>query len=188
MHGRNCACQCAYVFVTCKFSSPHKWMCVGLSMSVLCGFALSYTVLLQAADWQPVASVAENPWPSSLTFTLTAVSLMLIYFDANLISAHWPRRSVLLLPSRGLGWGSLGWSRCCTLGKWHIFVFSVLAHKCTWSKWKWFSSCSAGIRSTVKILNKFEVVNNRLHCGWAKMITLQWLLLCFPVVPVCIHM
>ena len=34
--------------------------------------------------------MAENLWPPTVTFTLSAVSLLLIYFDANLISAHWP--------------------------------------------------------------------------------------------------
>lgn len=72
---RNFSSKCAFAQCVCAS------VCALRSWSV---------VLPQAPDWQQVASVAENPWPSSLTFTLTAVSPLLIYCDANLISARWP--------------------------------------------------------------------------------------------------
>lgn len=97
-----------YVFMTCKFHSACVWtfasVCVCVHPSVV---ALLDIALLQASDWQHVASVAENPWPSTLTFTLTAVSLLLIYCDANLILAPCTLSPSALTFSR-LGEGSLG--------------------------------------------------------------------------------
>lgn len=80
-----CVQKSLYAFLTYTLTSAS--LCFEQKVFAPLWFGSSDTSALQAADRQQAASVAENPWPCTLTFTLNAVPPLLICCHANLILA-----------------------------------------------------------------------------------------------------
>lgn len=99
-----CVQKSLYAFLTYMLTSAS--LCFEQKVFAPLWFGSSDTSALQAAEWQQAASMAGNLWPCTLTFTLNAVSPLLIYCHANLILAPWPP-ALSAVTFRRLGWGSL---------------------------------------------------------------------------------